>query len=1115
MKTLTKIFFVLFIIGIVTILFGASGTLFTGKFVGGGFTPDFVGNAGGVSNAIDLIPGDPSVLIVTGANKRSFTITATATNAATNVFRSAVGTNNTITIVTNGFLYTFDTSTNVPILTNYTLALGGDLKGNGNLLIWTSGDAEYIKLAAQSGGLVTTGDFSAAALYGDGSGIYNINPADIRSGSITGYMGGTFTGSISGTLVGTGAGITNLNGTNVQGSVAHSLESISATNAPDGYQVASTNWVNQQLSQLGLHLYSSGITNDLDLASRTNIYQAFNDPLTDVVTNTITTLITNAYCYNLVSTQIFTRVESGPMAVNLYLFRSGGGGTITLLPEFYLYDTVSNTLTEVSGGPAQTISATTPTLYEWSISSPSYMLTNDNYFVVALKVGNPGTATPSLNLVSGGIYDSHVTLVSTAQGITAGVSSAEVLAIVGTNNLTHTGSNYFSNLNGPGTKLTALNPTNINSGTAGISITGNAATATAATTATTAANSIAWGGVSITNSAASNKWVRLTSATTAEYANAPAGGDVTQGGQNNFTGSNSMSGSLAFVGVDNLYLGNQMEVQGEDGSTILQPLQRRLLDTNSIVSVDWDLRRLYGYAGLPVLTWSNDVFEVLTAFYADTAQANSFQFIGQTNKLIAAQGDGVFGPVTIGSGITFDGTNLSATASGETGMKTNTFTTFSDGGSITGTVYVTATTTISSATVTNSLIATNVQTAGFTNNGTGRNVGNFTVTGDLAVNGSLNLASLNATNAYIENGYITNLLGDINLETANVTNLIVTGLTNTPFVGVNGSGLLSASYDGASLSNTVDIIAGSNVTVTTNASKRSFTIASTGGSGETGMLTNQWTTNVVGAPIVGGVGLSALTNRLDNIGTTLTPTLFLTNGTLAADGAQQASPMLTFEGHGWKTAATAASQPVKMGWYMLPVQGSANPYGVMYLTYSVNDSAWASTGTYMNSVGQLSVGNSIAAGGQITTLASAAMGASGRWQLQSPSSGRTYLSDNNTTPYFQLLGIGGYYGTSATLEWNSTNWPALRVVSSTNSQAGSVLGFMTGSNNVTGTFGGGARTADILSGGHEIATNSAPPAAAWTPGGMYFWNSNGTGLYLIKSGLGSTTWTSTNIISAP
>lgn len=87
---------------------------------------------------------------------------------------------------------------------------------------------------------------------------------------------------------------------------------------------------------------------------------------------------------------------------------------------------------------------------------------------------------------------------------------------------------------------------------------------------------------------------------------------------------------------------------------------------------------------------------------------------------------------------------------------------------------------------------------------------------------------------------------------------------------------------------------------------------------------------------------SALTQTRTGLGTTLTETLIQTNTTAAAAGAQQVSPAYVWEGQGWKTNATAASQSVKFAAYVLPVQGTANPTGTWTLASNINNAGYVS-----------------------------------------------------------------------------------------------------------------------------------------------------------------------------
>lgn len=77
-----------------------------------------------------------------------------------------------------------------------------------------------------------------------------------------------------------------------------------------------------------------------------------------------------------------------------------------------------------------------------------------------------------------------------------------------------------------------------------------------------------------------------------------------------------------------------------------------------------------------------------------------------------------------------------------------------------------------------------------------------------------------------------------------------------------------------------------------------------------------------------------------NIATAQTVKLSLENSTAAGAGAQQYSPMLELIGRGWKTNATAASQTVKWGLQVRPVQGAASPGNELVFWDSVNGASY-------------------------------------------------------------------------------------------------------------------------------------------------------------------------------
>jgi hypothetical protein len=101
---------------------------------------------------------------------------------------------------------------------------------------------------------------------------------------------------------------------------------------------------------------------------------------------------------------------------------------------------------------------------------------------------------------------------------------------------------------------------------------------------------------------------------------------------------------------------------------------------------------------------------------------------------------------------------------------------------------------------------------------------------------------------------------------------------------------------------------------------------------------------------------------LSGIGVTPTVGIAATNSSLAAAGAQQISPSLRLAGNGWKTTATAASQPVYFDFMTLPVQGTANPTGMLEISNTIN----GGTPTF---VAQMDQSGNTVLGGTLTSTA--------------------------------------------------------------------------------------------------------------------------------------------------
>lgn len=81
---------------------------------------------------------------------------------------------------------------------------------------------------------------------------------------------------------------------------------------------------------------------------------------------------------------------------------------------------------------------------------------------------------------------------------------------------------------------------------------------------------------------------------------------------------------------------------------------------------------------------------------------------------------------------------------------------------------------------------------------------------------------------------------------------------------------------------------------------------------------------------------------------TVASALMVTNTTAAASGSQQYSGSISWTGQGWKTTATAASQPVSFRSYAVPVQGSTNPTANLIIESSLNGGAYTNPFTFMS-----------------------------------------------------------------------------------------------------------------------------------------------------------------------
>lgn len=160
------------------------------------------GNAGGLSNSVDLLPGS-NIAITTNANKRSFTIASTASGGIAinapdlNQFLVGTGTTNVYTnklFATAGYVTNelqaalFQNVDGAFTVSGGDLALGSSGGGYGYFEMFDSGDINTILLDAEAGGGSGRFDGNVSALsYSTPTNAANLTPSYTKSAKVLDY----------------------------------------------------------------------------------------------------------------------------------------------------------------------------------------------------------------------------------------------------------------------------------------------------------------------------------------------------------------------------------------------------------------------------------------------------------------------------------------------------------------------------------------------------------------------------------------------------------------------------------------------------------------------------------------------------------------------------------------------------------------------------------------------------------------------------------------------------------------------------------------------------------------------------------------------------------------
>jgi len=183
--------------------------------------------------------------------------------------------------------------------------------------------------------------------------------------------------------------------------------------------------------------------------------------------------------------------------------------------------------------------------------------------------------------------------------------------------------------------------------------------------------------------------------------------------------------------------------------------------------------------------------------------------------------------------------------------------------------------------------------------------------------------------------------------------------------------------------------------------------------------------------------------------------LKLINTTAAAAGAQQYSPPSIWQGQGWKTDATAASQAVAFRAFVRPIQGAAAPTGAWDLQASIGGGAYSSNLISISSAGYMTIAGRLGVGAT----------PSYPLQIQSAGAGTKMTIADDVNFALSLSADGSGTGTLYLKQAGSN-----KVVFDATAESNSYL-------NVGGNLGLGTPTFNATARGCFVVANGTAPAA--------------------------------------
>jgi hypothetical protein len=195
--------------------------------------------------------------------------------------------------------------------------------------------------------------------------------------------------------------------------------------APTSDELVSAAWV-RSLAMTGQEWFFTDVSTNVGGQKTANMVQLSADaPATEFTNQIASPVASDTYLAGGVATQMFGSVRS-PITFEIYMARNGGNAStvIPVHPEiYYIYNGTTNHLGDWESLD-QTVTATTPTKYTFTIAFPEPTITGSVWIVGYLKSGTVSGTAAGLDIFGGGVTPSHMDI----SGVPAGETAADVAA---------------------------------------------------------------------------------------------------------------------------------------------------------------------------------------------------------------------------------------------------------------------------------------------------------------------------------------------------------------------------------------------------------------------------------------------------------------------------------------------------------------------------------------------------------------------------------------------------------------------------------------------------------------------------------------------------------------